>query len=105
MLCRESSKLDVVRMAHRMSEASPLYDAGLLLAVEKRKTGADVHEINNLMEEYKVHAGGFQGYCPECPEKALEIADIFRVWLSGRAKTIKAAQRLVQKRGTYQRPA
>ena len=82
-----------------MSEATPaLYDAGLVLAVERRKTGADVHEINNLLEEYKVHAGGFQGYCPDCPEKALEIADIFRVWLSGRAKTIKAAKRLVENR-------
>jgi len=96
-------------MGDSMSEATlgnPLYDAGLVLAVERRKTGADVHEINNLLEEYKVHAGGFQGYCPECPEKALEIAEIFRVWLSGRAKTIKAAKRLVRNRRVrYQRPA
>jgi hypothetical protein len=91
-------------MADSMSEATrggPLYDAGLVLAVERRKTGADVHEINNLLEEYKTHAGGFQGYCPECPEKALEIAEIFCAWLSGRAKTIKAAKRLVtDRRGT-----
>ena len=75
-----------------------LYDAGLVLAVERRKTGAEVHEINNLLEEYKIHAGGFQGYRPECPDKALEIADIFRMWLSGRARTIKAAKRLVENR-------
>ena len=93
-------------MADRMSEATPWYDAGLVLAIERRKTGADVHEVNNLLEEYKVHAGGFRGYCPECPEKALEIADIFRVWLSGRAKTIKAATRLVRSRRVrYQRRA
>ena len=98
--------MDVGRMADSMSDATPLYDAGLVLAIERRKTGADVHEINNLLEEYKVHAGGFQGYCPECPEKALEIADIFRMWLSGRAKTIKAAKRLVRNRRVgYQRPA
>ena len=77
------------------SPGNPLYDAGLVLAVERRKTGADVHEINNLLEEYKIHAGAYQG-CPECPEKALEIADIFRMWLSGRAKTIKAAKRLAR---------
>lgn len=84
-----------------MSEAAPenpLYDAGLVLAVERRKSGADVHEINNLLEEYKMHAGGFQGYCPECPEKALEIADVLRMWLSGRAQTIRAAKRLVRNR-------
>jgi len=84
-----------------MSEATPgnpLYDAGLVLAVERRKTGAEVHEVNNLLEEYKIHAGGFQGYCRECPEKALKLAAIFRMWLSGRAKTIKAAKRLVRNR-------
>jgi len=53
MLCRESTKLDVGRMPHRMPEASPLYDAGLVLAVERRKTGAEVHDINNLLEEYQ----------------------------------------------------
>jgi len=99
----------VGRTAERMLGANPgnpLYDAGLVLAIERRKTGAEVHEINNLLEEYKIHAGGFQGYCPECPEKALEIADIFRMWLSGRAKTIKAAKRFVRsRRGRYQRPA
>jgi len=92
-----------------VSEATPedpLYDAGLVLAVEWRKTGADVHEINNLLEEYKMHTGGFQGFCPECPEKALEIADIFRVWLSGRARSIQAAKRFVRNRGVgYPRPA
>jgi len=95
-------------MADSVFEATPgnpLYDAGLVLAVERRKTGADVHEINNLLEEYKVHAGGFQGYCLECPEKALEIAEIFRLWLSGRARTIKSAKRFVRNRrgtqGTY----
>ena len=88
-------------MPGSMSEATlgnHLYDAGLVLAVERRKTGAEVHEINNLLEEYKLHAGGFQGYCPDCPEKALEIADIFRMWLSGRARTIKAAKRLIWNR-------
>jgi len=92
-----------------VSEPAPenlLYDAGLVLAVERRKTGADVHEINNLLEEYKMHTGGFQGFCPECPEKALEIADIFRVWLSGRARSIQAAKRFVRNRGVgYPRPA
>jgi len=84
-----------------MSEASPkepLYDAGLVLAVERRKSGADVHEINNLLEEYKIHAGCFPEFFPERPDKALEIADIFRMWLSGRARTIKAAERLVRNR-------
>jgi hypothetical protein len=86
-------------MANGMSDSTaPLYYPGLVLAVEKRKTGADVHEINNLLERYKIHAGGFQGCCPQCPEKALEIAEIFRMWLSGRAKTIKAAKRLVENR-------
>jgi hypothetical protein len=83
-----------------MSEASPkepLYDAGLVLAVERRKSGADVHEINNLLEEYKIHAGCFPEFFPERPEKALEIADIFRLWLSGRAKSIKEAERLVRR--------
>jgi len=84
-------------MADSMSETSPLYDAGLVLAVERRKSGADVHEINNLLEEYKIHAGCFPEFFPERPEKALEIADIFRTWLSGRAKTIKEAKRLVRR--------
>jgi len=49
------------------------------------------------LEEDKIHAGCFPEFFPERPEKVLEIADILRMWLSGRAKTIKEAERLVRR--------
>lgn len=77
-----------------MNPNEEYWDASLLLRVERRKSGANTHDVNCLVHRYRgLCEPGLRNLRPD-PFRAKWIRDVLMIFANGQASTIEEAERI-----------